>query len=169
MALIGMDGAGKTTQARLLTDWLASRAVVAGYWRNAGGRLWFGRLARRLGLADAEALLGRRGMLLVEAVLRWLAIASALGCSMVSRRVAVMDRYAYCQYASIRARTGQRERLVRWAFGVFPAPTVVCYLAIPPEQARSRIGARGDDDEDLDHLIAVDAAYRALPEARIFV
>ncbi|MBN1172666.1 MAG: thymidylate kinase, partial [Micromonosporaceae bacterium] len=29
--------------------------------------------------------------------------------------------------------------------------------------------ARGDDDEDLDHLIAVDAAYRALPEARIFV
>ena len=47
-------------------------------------------------------------MLVVESVLRWLAIAAAAARCLVTGEVAVMDRYAVCQYASIRAHGGQR-------------------------------------------------------------
>ncbi|MBT8227130.1 MAG: thymidylate kinase [Dactylosporangium sp.] len=169
VALVGMDGAGKTTQARLLAGWLSDRAVPATYHRNAGGRRWFGLLAGRLGCGDADGLLGRQAMLVVEALLRWLAIAYALVRSGLGRRVAVMDRYSPCQYASIRARTGREERLARWLFGVFPAPVVTCYIAVPHDQAYARIEARGADHEDLSHLAAVHEAYRGLPEWSTFV
>lgn len=173
IALIGMDGVGKTTQARLLVEWLGSQAVVTAYCRNAGGRRWFGRVAVCFGREDAVDLLGTRGMLLVEAVLRWLAIAKALTWSSLrgllsGDSVVVMDRYSFCQYASIRAHRGRRERVARLLYGVFPKPTVTCYLKVPPEQAFDRIEDRGTDHEDLHYLTTVDRAYEDLPEARTF-
>jgi dTMP kinase len=166
VALIGIDGSGKTTQARLLAAELGRSGVPATYHQNAGGRRWFGRLAERFGRTDAQDLLGRRLMLLIESVLRWLAIARALLRRARSGDVAVMDRYAACQYASLRARGRGRagERLARAAYAVFPRPDVTFLLAVRPETAWQRVEARGEDHEDLGYLRAADAAYRALPE-----
>lgn len=169
VAIVGIDGAGKTTQARDLAAWLTEHGHPADYWQNAGGRRWFGRLARRLGRRDAQGLLGVRGMLLVESVLRFLAIARALVRSRLRGRIAVMDRYACCQYASIRAHGGRRERLARWLFRVFPEPDRTVFLAVPPGCAYARVEARGTDHENLTYLAAADAAYRSLPEAADFV
>ncbi len=58
---------------------------------------------------------------------------------------------------------------MRAAYRVFPAPTVVCFLAVAPEVAQRRVLARGIDTEELTHLRALDAAYRALPEFGGFV
>jgi thymidylate kinase len=66
VAIVGVDGAGKTTQAHLLAAWLAAAGYAADYWQNAGGRRWFGRLAQFFGRPDAQALLGVGGMLFVE-------------------------------------------------------------------------------------------------------
>jgi thymidylate kinase len=166
IALVGIDGSGKTTQARRLADALTAAGVPATYWQNAGGRRWFSRLARRLGGRDAQRLLGRRGLLVVESVLRWLAIARALVRSRLTRRAAVMDRYAVCQYASIRAHGGRRlgERLARLAYRVFPPPDITFLLAVEPQEAFRRIEMRGTDHEDLRYLAAAHDAYRALPE-----
>jgi dTMP kinase len=169
IAIVGIDGAGKTTQAQLLAGWLTAHGHPADYWQNAGGRRWFGRLGRRLGRRDAQGLLGVAGMLFVESVLRWLAIARALVRSRVRRRIAVMDRYSWCQYASIRAHRGRRERFARRLFRIFPAPDLTCFLAVPPGTAYARVEARGTDHESLDFLAAADAAYRTLPEADRFV
>lgn len=169
VAFVGIDGAGKTTQARWLADWLTSRDVRATYWQNAGARLILGRLARRLGRADAVDLLGRTGFLTVEASVRWLAIGRALLRSRLSRRVAVMDRYSYCQYAIMRARGDRGERLARAWYALYPRPDVVVFLALAPVEARRRIEVRGYDTEELSYLSAVDAAYRALPESAGFV
>src|SRR5687767_4020676 len=78
VALVGIDGSGKTTQAHQLAAVLAAQGLPATYRRNAGGRRWFGRLATALGRRDGEHLLGRKTMLLVESVLRWLAILRTL-------------------------------------------------------------------------------------------
>ena len=166
IALVGIDGSGKTTQARRLADALTAAGVPATYWQNAGGRRWFSRLARRLGGRDAQRLLGRRGLLVVESALRWLAIARALVRSRLTRRAAVMDRYAVCQYASIRAHGGRRlgERLARLAYRVFPPPDITFLLAVEPGEAYRRIELRGTDHEDLRYLAAAQDAYRALPE-----
>jgi dTMP kinase len=104
IVLLGVDGSGKTTAARRLTDELIARGTPARYFECAGGRPVIDGLAHRLGRRDGPALLGRHGYLAVEATIRWLAITRAIVLSALTRRVAVLDRYTYCQYALIRAR-----------------------------------------------------------------
>ncbi|MGI5181802.1 dTMP kinase [Dactylosporangium sp. CA-152071] len=167
VALIGIDGAGKSTQARWLADWLDASGTPARYHRNAAGRVFFGRLAQRLGRRDAEDLLGVRLFLLVETLLRGLVITRALLVSRLTGTVAVMDRYTYCQYTSITVRKG-RLWPARLLFRLLPQPDLVFYLAVPPPVAQARVEARGKDHEELDYLTACDEAYRALPEAPRF-
>ncbi|MFC7545758.1 thymidylate kinase [Plantactinospora sp. GCM10030261] len=170
VALVGIDGSGKTTQAHRLAAALTAAGTPAGYWRNAGGRRWMDRLAHRIGRPDARRVLGRGGLLLVESALRWLAIAWALVRSSFTGRIAVMDRYAVCQYVSLRAHGGGRwERLARVAYRIFPSPDVTFLLDVRPAEAYRRIEARGTDHETMEYLLAADAAYRLLPEATAFV
>ncbi|MFG2104459.1 dTMP kinase [Micromonospora echinaurantiaca] len=170
VALIGIDGSGKTTQAHHLADALTAAGRPATYHRNAGGRRWLGRVAQRLGRPDAQRLVGRNGLLAVESVLRWLAIAAALLSHLVTGRVAVMDRYSACQYVSIRAHGGRRwERLARVGYRLFPAPQVTFLLAVDPAEAYRRIERRGTDHESIRYLTAADTAYRTLPEYPTFV
>ncbi|WP_092557741.1 dTMP kinase [Actinoplanes derwentensis] len=171
IALVGIDGSGKTTQARTVAAELAAAGFPARYRQNAGGRHWFGRIAVLLGRTDAEDLLGRRGTLVVESVLRWFAIARTLLRRTVNREIAVMDRYAVCQFASLRAHGAHRsaERTARVAYHLFPHPDVMFFLAVDPEVAQDRIERRGYDTETMDYLRAADAAYRSLPEYPRFV
>ncbi|BAL86269.1 putative thymidylate kinase [Actinoplanes missouriensis 431] len=171
VALIGIDGSGKTTQAHRLADELTEAGIPAGYRRNAGGRHWVGRVAALFGCDDAEALVGRRGMLAIESVLRWLAILRTMLRRTVSHEISVMDRYAFCQYASLRARGARpaAERRARLAYRLFPAPDVTFLLAVDPAVAQQRIDRRGYDHESMDYLNAADRAYRSLPEFPTFV
>jgi dTMP kinase len=168
VALVGIDGSGKTTQAHRLADELAAQGLPAAYRRNAGGRRWFGRLATRFGRQDGEELLGRRLMLFVESLLRWLAILRTLLRRTVTRELTIMDRHAVCQYASLRARSTS-ERRARLAYRLFPRPDVTFLLALDPAVAYERIEARGYDHEEMSFLHSADAAYRSLPERRDFV
>lgn len=168
IALIGIDGAGKTTQATWLAATLTVNGLPATYHLNAGGRRWLDRTAQRLHRRDAESLLGTHGLVLMETVLRWLAMARALLSSRLRGSVAVMDRYSYCQYAEIATRGGQFERLARVLFGVFPMPDRTFFLSVAPEEAHARITRRGTDAEEIDYLARFDAAYRELPEAATF-
>jgi dTMP kinase len=171
VALVGIDGSGKTTQAHMLADALAAQGLPASYRRNAGGRHWFGRLARALGRRDAEDLVGRRAMLVIESLLRWLAILRTLLRRAVTGEIAVMDRYAVCQYASLRAHGAKpaAERRARLAYRLFPKPDVTFLLAVDPTVAYERIESRGYDHEELAFLEAATAAYRSLPEYGDFV
>ena len=171
IALVGIDGSGKTTQAHRLADELAAAGVRAVYRRNAGGRHWFGRLAGWFGRRDADDLLGRRTMLLVESVLRWLAILRTLVRRALFGGIVVMDRYAVCQYASLRARGAgpAAERRARLAYRLFPAPDVTFLLDVDPQVAQERIDARGYDHESMAYLTAARAAYHGLPEFGKFV
>jgi dTMP kinase len=82
-----------------------------------------------------------------------------------------MDRYAVCQYASLRAHGARpaAERRARLAYRLFPRPDVTFLLAVDPEVAYERIEARGYDHEEMEFLYAAAAAYRSLPEYRDFV
>ena len=166
-----MDGSGKTTQAHRLADGLAAAGFRVSYQRNAGGRHFIGRIAGALGRADADALVGRRAMLVIESVLRWGALVRTQIYRAVTRKTVVMDRYSYCQYASLRARRAHpsAERRARLAFRLFPRPDVTLLLAVDPAVAQQRIEARGTDREEMDYLRRADAAYRSLPEFPGFV
>jgi dTMP kinase len=171
IALVGIDGSGKTTQAIRLAAELCLAGLPARYGRNAGGRRFLGLVALHLGRRDAVALVGQRGLLVVESLLRWLAIARSLLVARLTGRVAVMDRYTVCQLVSLRVHDGGGllHRLVRAAYAVFPAPTVMLYLDIPPEQAYRRVEQRGSDHEELAYLMDCRAAYLDLASTAIRV
>lgn len=161
---MGIDGSGKTTLAKDVSRWLTAHGVPAEYFENPGGRLAIDRFARRLGRADGRALLGRRLFTAVEAATRWLAITKGLVISWLTGRVAVMDRYAFCEYAVLRTRGEGGETWVRRLYRVFPKPDKTFFALVPAEVAQQRIAARGYDRESVAYLSALDSAYRSLPE-----
>lgn len=169
IALVGVDGSGKSTQARALARRLTAGGTPASYFENAGGRPLWNRLARALGRPDGVALFGRTLYPALEATVRALAMGRTLLWSRVSGRAAVLDRWTWCQYVIMAARGDRGGRLIRAAYAVFPRPSVVCFLATSPAEAQRRVLARGIDTEELSHLRALDAAYRALPEFGTFV
>lgn len=164
IALVGIDGSGKTTQAVRLTEALRAHGVRVRYGPNPGGRRWLSRAARRLAGTEPVALLGRRGLLAVESVLRWLAIARSLLSANLTRRVSVMDRYSICQRVSVRVHGGGRllNGAVRMTYRMFPRPDLLILLDIDPELAYERIERRGTDHEELSFLRAAALAYRDL-------
>lgn len=168
IALVGIDGAGKTTQAKALARWLNDSGVPAEYFENPGGRVAIDRFARRLGRRNGVDLLGRHGFLAAEMATRWLAIARGLTITWFKGSTAVMDRYSYCEFVVIRARRDPGERLARAFYSVFPRPDLVCFMTVPPEVAQERIESRGYDTESLAYLRSLDTAYRSLPESRGF-
>lgn len=169
IAILGVDGSGKTTQARLLVERLRQGGTGASYFENAGGRPVTDWIAHRLGRADGRALFTPTGIVVIESTLRWLAVARALGLSRATGRVAVMDRYGYCQRALMQARGDRGAGLVRLAFLPFRAPDIVVFLAVDEAQARRRVELRGYDREELAYLQAFAAAYATLPESEGFV
>ncbi|HZE41511.1 MAG TPA: hypothetical protein VE172_22145 [Stackebrandtia sp.] len=160
---MGIDGAGKTTQAARLTDWLADLGHPVRYRLAANGRRVMGNTARRLGRADSVALLGPRLTIRAETWLRHANLA-AVG----NGDILVADRYDVCQYARTRMVCPDLEPWVRRRLGRLQRPDITMYFAVPPEVAQHRVQTRGIDDEPLDRLRALDRAYRSLPEAAGF-
>lgn len=163
--MLGVDGSGKSTQTHLLAEWLTGEGVPAQYFENPGGRRALNHLAVRLGRADGRALVGPRGVVAVELVIRWLAITRALLVSRATGRVAVMDRYTLCQFAIMRARRDRGERVARAVLRWFPEPDLLVLLAAPAVVAQHRVDERGKDHEELSYLQALAAAYDSLPES----
>lgn len=145
-----------------LTEELRAAGVAVRYGPNPGGRRWLARATKKLGGQDPAKLLGRRGLLVVESVLRWLAIARSLLAARLGGRIAVMDRYTVCQQVSVRVHGGGRflQRAVKLAYSAFPAPEILILLDITPEAAFERIERRGTDHEELSFLRAAAEAYR---------
>ncbi|MEV0156564.1 dTMP kinase [Micromonospora sp. NPDC050686] len=169
IALVGVDGSGKSTQARALARRLTERGEPARSFENAGGRPLWNRLARALGRPDGVALFGRTLYPLLEAAVRAAAMGRTLLWCRLTGRLGVLDRWTYCQHVVMAVRGDRGRRLVRAAYAVFPRPDVVCFLAVPPGSAQQRVLARGIDTEELAYLTALDAGYRALPEFGSFL
>lgn len=167
IALLGLDGCGKTTQARRLVAWLESGHHPAAYFRNEAGRSDLDAAARRHGWSDFADMIGADSAAWAQTVVRWKSIRAAVGGDLPRGTVRVMDRYTYCQYAAARM-YGLPDGPVRALFGDFPAPDLALYLDVPPALAVERVRRRGVDEDGLDLLTALDAGYRSLPEFGTF-
>ncbi|WP_238434980.1 MULTISPECIES: thymidylate kinase [unclassified Frankia] len=140
IVLVGVDGSGKSTAARRLAQELTAAGTPARYFENGGGRPIIDALAHRLGCRDGRHLLGNRGYLGVEVTIRWIAITRAVTLSTLTRRVAVMDRYTYCQYAIMRAR-GDSSPTTGATLGTPSAPP-----GVPGDQTASHGASAADQD-----------------------
>jgi dTMP kinase len=159
IVLAGIDGSGKTTAAEALVSSTLAADRNALLLSNYAGRRRMSLLAARLGvhlpprLADAA-----------ETTLR---VANVLISHVRAGRfhgLTVMDRHLHCQLALREARGLPRGRLLPWLLRKLPAPDLVVYLDVEPQQAHTRIVARGADEESLSDLTALRDAYQSLPE-----
>lgn len=160
IAVIGIDGAGKTTQATRLTQWLQELGHPASYRLAAGGRRVVSNAARHLGRADSVTLLGPKLAIRTETWLRHVNLALTYRASIL-----IADRYDVCQFARARLVYPDLEPWVRRRLAPHPRPDLMLYLALPAEVAALRVKRRGIDDEPVHQLVALDAAYRSLPES----
>ena len=168
VVLLGIDGSGKTTAAKQVARELRTAGFVARYFENAGGRPPLNFLARRLGYVDAVEWLGLSRFETVEMHLRHWAMRRTLRwLKRGAGRVAVCDRWTYCQYAVMGARSSDPSR-ARRLYRHLPDPDVVWFLETDPRVAQLRVEARGKDTETIEHLRAYDAAYRSLAEFSSF-
>lgn len=160
VALVGIDGSGKTTAASRLTTHLTVHGPGAQLLRNPSGRSWLGRWSARTGLALPASLAeAAETMLRAANVVRAHAKAASYGA------VTVMDRHLVCQEVTRQTRgldpNGILARGLRWLRRTLREPDVTILLDVSAETALTRIDARGSDTESLSYLEDARNAYLA--------
>jgi dTMP kinase len=172
VAFAGIDGSGKTSQARLISDWLTSHGYAT-YLQAADGpsstRQALADLAAQLGLESHLDVLGAETTRFVNALVRLADWQRGFIPAMDVVDVVVIDRYVSCFYASARALRLGNEHLMRMLFRNLPRPDVTIYLDTPPGVAQQRLIDRATDSESLAYLSEMSSCYATLPEYPDFV
>ncbi|HET9897654.1 MAG TPA: hypothetical protein VFQ44_22210 [Streptosporangiaceae bacterium] len=167
VSLAGLDGAGKTTQARLLGQWLASRDEAVVTEAPDGPSLTrsvLAEIAAELGIADHYDVLGPDATNLVMAFMRLRDWTDRVLPKLGTHRWIVTDRSAVCHYAAARAVGARNEESLRLILDRLPRPDLLLYLDVPPDVAYRRLNQRASGREETAFLEANDRAYRELPE-----
>jgi len=163
VTLEGGDGAGKTTQAQLLAEWLSDRGASVVRTREPGGTE-VGALIRDIVLHHRGEVAPRAEALLYAAD-RAHHIATLVRPALERGDVVIQDRYldssvAYQGAGRVLGRDEVRD-LSLWATeGLLPDLTVL--LDLDPHLARSRLDA---DDKPFDRLEAEKEVFHAAVRA----
>lgn len=167
----GIDGSGKSTQLRLLTNFLSSRGCEVLVTREPGGTPVGLRL--RAALLDAQEQVDPLAELLVFAADRAQHVRRVLRPALKAGKVVLSDRYADATKAYQGAGRGFSEELIAEIVqlatgGLTPELTLLFDLSITESSARTRRRLEskqtGDrlDSEDAEFHARVREAYLAL-------
>jgi len=165
----GIEGAGKSTQVRMLSEWLAARGVPHRLVREPGGTP-VGEEIRRL-MLDSQDLPARAELFLALAA-RAIHVDEVLAPALAAGEVVVADRYELSTLAYQGYGRGlpldEVRRLNRLATGgLSPDVTVLLEVPVAVGEARRRAEGRGADRiEGAGHAfhVRVAEAYALLAE-----
>ena len=170
VALEGIDGAGKSTQARRLATLFAEQGYAVQLLREPSDSPWGRRL--RESLQAGRRLLSPAQELDLFIQDRRYHVAAQIRPALAACQLVLTDRYYFSSIAYQGALEIDPEaiRLQNEAFA--PVPDAVFVLLISPERALARIRAsrRGGSDpfEQEAYLTRVDAMFRALQGPRVY-
>jgi dTMP kinase len=167
VSFAGLDGAGKTTQARLLAGWLADAGQDVALEAPEGPsfiRSVLTELAGEQGLADHHDVFGPDVTHLLTAFMRYRDWAERVLPAMRTRQWVITDRSAVCHYAAAYAVGAANLDTLRLVMDRLPRPGLTVYLDVTPAEAFARLARRQAGQEELAFLTANEAGYRRLPE-----
>jgi dTMP kinase len=164
VALEGIDGTGKSTQARRLAVLLSEQGYAVTLLREPTVSPW-GRRVREATTASTGVLAPSQELDLFLQDRRY-DVAAHIKPALAARRLVLMDRYYFSTIAYQGALGIDPEHIRRLNEAFAPMPDLVLLLMVPPAQALERIRqARGRADDGFereDHLTKVDSVYRTL-------
>ncbi|WP_102158428.1 dTMP kinase [Zhihengliuella halotolerans] len=158
VAIVGIDGSGKTTAASYLAAGLFDAGMPAQLLHNPSGRSWLGRWSARSGYAVPAALAET-----IETVLRGANVVRSHARARAFDGLSVMDRHLVCQEVTRETRgldpNGLLARGLRGLRRSLKEPDLTVLLDVSPVTALGRIDERGLDTESLAYLEAARDAY----------
>lgn len=139
IVLEGIDGSGKSTQARRLVGALRRRGVDTALYREPSRGLW-GRLIRlKAGRARSLTAEEELSLFLLD---RRDDVERNLAPALRRKKAVVLDRYYFSTIAYQGARGIGLERIRRLNERFAPRPDLVFILDVPPERGLCRIAGR---------------------------
>ncbi|MDB4952400.1 MAG: thymidylate kinase [Gemmatimonadetes bacterium] len=171
LAFEGVEGSGKTTQVRLLAEWLRARGVDVVAAREPGSTP-LGERVRQTVLIDVDLDVPARSELFLMLAARAAFVEQVVSPAVARGAVVIADRFELSTLAYQAAGRGLDPQRVRdcnrfATAGVAPAATVL--LDLDPEEGAERQRAEGKDPDRLEredpgfHL-RVARAYRELAD-----
>lgn len=172
VAVVGIDGAGKTSQVGKLAEWFEGLGNTTRCFLNQTQlpvRRSLDAIAEEEGFTGHLEMIGAATIRLISACAKLSALAPVEEALRTPRAVALADRYTVCQYAAVRLQKADNEDFLRRLNRILPQPDLTLFLDVTPEIAQERIRVRGIDEESLEFLVDFREAYRSLPEFEDFV
>ena len=153
ISLEGMDGCGKSTQARLLKDWLEEAGREAVLTREPGGSAGAEEIRKLLLSGDAGRWSCETELLLFTAARRD-HVERTIEPALREGRIVVCDRFAdSTRVYQARAREGMRETVDRLhELMIEREPDLTLLIDVDPETALSRANLRGGRENRFESL-----------------
>jgi dTMP kinase len=140
----GIDGSGKTTQAKTLLRKLRARGIAAVFFREPTGGKW-GREIRRKALRRDSLTPGQELELFVKD--RREDVTKNLEPALKAGKVVVLDRYYFSTMAYQGAKGLDPDRIRKMNEAFAPKPDLVFILDVEARAGLSRIAGRKRKDE----------------------
>jgi dTMP kinase len=141
----GLDGVGKSTQSKLLLDWLHERGIAAIRCCDPGGTPLGDKL--RAILLDLHAMISLRAEAMLFMASRAELVEMQIRPSLANGVVVISDRFLLSNVV-YQAHAGGLDPEDIWRIGHFATcglePDITFVLDLPPEAAAARRGAAGD-------------------------
>lgn len=156
----GIDGSGKSTQLRLLADWLSARGLQAIVTREPGGTP-LGRRVRAVVL-DANEQVDPLAELLLYAADRAQHVNTLLRPALTAGKVVLSDRYADATAAYQGAGRAFAPELIAQVIGIATGglqPDLTLLFDLPVAEGLARTRKRADTEAEPDRLDSESVAF----------